>query len=1466
MSGTSASDPFEIIDDASEFIASRHGQPDVLKKKPDPHTDQSLASPATLTGKRSLPPGFSSSTTSLPRVQNPAARLTSSSTSQIPHEYYSATLRKEILPSSLQGTARGRAWNPPPRPWEIEIRDKAASAVAALESRSTSSRDNSAQIALIGGSGARVPNRFLDAKGEFHYTSHQSGAAAIDLTVDGVSDDDDEPQLVSVKNGDVISDEVKNNGPVCLGVVQAVVLCMFGCPEPIAADGPATKDPTKDDDPLWARESWKGASRWFLEPGFRPVLIKLHRTASSASSSPSLLQSTAGQWAYGGNAPKVSQEKAEMTVSVMLSPLAYQLQQANEGVSAARQRFSPHVKEPFGTLSEKFVNALEPLMSRGIVQSEARCRLVERGRAGNFIHPIQMLLFCMRPSVGLVSERLAQAGITLEQPRSGSYFPSDYKGNPPLINPHGSSVLADSIQQLARSNRLQSSHFLGGGQAGAGRFTQSKEMTEEERRKQVESVYDELVSGDDLPLTEPSDLITTSVFPHQKQGLTFLLDREAERHFEGAADVMSKSSRTVDLRTFDDVAKDSVGLWQVVRSSIDDSIRAYRNVLTQHEQTERPEICRGAILADDMGLGKTITVIAVIASSMDDARSFAGSKPLNDPSQVSSGNVAASESEEETTVCDMAQGLQNFSRPVQKKSKKLNGRVQPKKNLQKKMGKREAQRLEAERIRQKQIVTKSRATLIVCPLTIVANWEEQIKEHWDAKRLPKIYVYHGTSRSDDPVWIANHDIVLTTYATLASEFSNQSIWKEALSTPGGEKNDTFGYDGQEDHGDDSSEMEDASGAPLDAQISIEQKKKTKKRKRAVDKEAPNPLQRIDWFRVVLDEAHTIKEVRTMQCRAVCNLTAQRRLSLTGTPVQNRLDDLYAQIRFLRLDPFCDRIVWNEHCGQRQKRGYLSSRFNASTSNEPLEQVALAKVQTIMKFLTLRRTKETRTASGARLLDLPPKNTRVVTIDFDDRERARYQALHERYKDDFKELEATNSVGSNYATILQEISNLRICCDDPGLVDARKDLKRLREGRSNYTTAIREDGLTRERAAGLFEVFSEAAGAECDICGTDLTSFVEDAGIKEELSDDPTKARLRPIVTRCLHVFCSRCFSKQVPEWRELTRSKTKQIKAQERCACPLCEEFLGLLLDVVQLEASDLGTSTGGHSRVTSSALRSPAADNANEGDVDELDWGSDEEAIVVDSDGIKGRARQGFGCDRQIPIEERPALSHKIRFLLNDLIPISMGNPQSFLYDADAPRLLHYVPTESDRAAKGGDALESVVTVPSEAVPGVSNDPKPIKSVVFSQWTSMLDRVERALYRAGIRTARLDGRMRRSERAAAMEMFKRDRRCEVFLISLRAGGFGLNLVSACRAYCLEPAWNPAQEQQAMDRVHRLGQLQPVIATKLVTRDSIETRMLEVQKRKQELANKVAEKRADGGPTREEEKANRREEIRTLIG
>lgn len=126
-------------------------------------------------------------------------------------------------------------------------------------------------------------------------------------------------------------------------------------------------------------------------------------------------------------------------------------------------------------------------------------------------------------------------------------------------------------------------------------------------------------------------------------------------------------------------------------------------------------------------------------------------------------------------------------------------------------------------------------------------------------------------------------------------------------------------------------------------------------------------------------------------------------------------------------------------------------------------------------------------------------------------------------------------------------------------------------------------------------------------------------------------------------------------------------------------------------------------------------------------------------------------------------------------------------------------------------------------------------KALVFSQWTQFLDRIETSVSAAGISSVRLDGGTR--DRAAVVDQFQNDADTSVFLISLQAGGSGLNLTAADHVFLMDPWWNPAVEQQAADRAHRIGQDRPVMVYRLVTKDTVEERVLALQEQKRGLAD-----------------------------
>ncbi|MEQ8160572.1 MAG: C-terminal helicase domain-containing protein, partial [Smithellaceae bacterium] len=148
-------------------------------------------------------------------------------------------------------------------------------------------------------------------------------------------------------------------------------------------------------------------------------------------------------------------------------------------------------------------------------------------------------------------------------------------------------------------------------------------------------------------------------------------------------------------------------------------------------------------------------------------------------------------------------------------------------------------------------------------------------------------------------------------------------------------------------------------------------------------------------------------------------------------------------------------------------------------------------------------------------------------------------------------------------------------------------------------------------------------------------------------------------------------------------------------------------------------------------------------------------------------------------------------------------------------------------------------------------------KVLVFSQFTSFLSIVRKELETRGITYLYLDGKTKDRERM--VNAFQKENDNKIFLISLKAGGLGLNLTAAEYVFLLDPWWNPAVEAQAIDRTHRIGQTQQIFAYRLITRNTVEERVLELQKNKRDLVNAII--REDSGLIRN----LRREDLELLL-
>ncbi|OTB06436.1 hypothetical protein M426DRAFT_110751 [Hypoxylon sp. CI-4A] len=241
------------------------------------------------------------------------------------------------------------------------------------------------------------------------------------------------------------------------------------------------------------------------------------------------------------------------------------------------------------------------------------------------------------------------------------------------------------------------------------------------------------------------------------------------------------------------------------------------------------------------------------------------------------------------------------------------------------------------------------ATLIVCPLTTIPGWQDQIERHLIEGSL-SYKVYHGSTRDSDLATLTSSDIVLTTYETLRAELPDGQIANAG----------------------------------------------TKRSGRA------GLLHNIDWQRVVLDEAHIIRNRTTKIFQAVSTLNAQHRWCLTGTPIQNRLDDLGALVDFLKVDPFNNPNVF--------KNTFLTPIGNG-------EKLGWERLRSLIKAIALRRTKQ----ALAGEVDLPPRHEIIHWVNLNDEEKALYD-LVKRYFTLAIDAKASNRNAFQLITRLRQICN------------------------------------------------------------------------------------------------------------------------------------------------------------------------------------------------------------------------------------------------------------------------------------------------------------------------------------------------------------------------------------------------------------------------------------------------------------
>ncbi|KAF5097074.1 hypothetical protein D0Z00_002539 [Geotrichum galactomycetum] len=630
-------------------------------------------------------------------------------------------------------------------------------------------------------------------------------------------------------------------------------------------------------------------------------------------------------------------------------------------------------------------------------------------------------------------------------------------------------------------------------------------------------------------------------------------------------------------------------------------------------------------------------------------------------------------------------------------------------------------------------------TLVVAPMSLLSQWES---EGYAASKPghTRILIYYGSATTSsinlrrllcgpDARSFAPH-VIITSYGTLVSEHNM-----------------------------------------------LEQFKKRNKEVHDSDLALFN-LYSVEFFRVVLDEGHTIKNRSTKAAKACYAVRADRRWVLTGTPIVNKLEDLFSLVKFLKVEPWNNFSFW---------KTFITVPFMSKDFEK-----AVNVVQSVMEPLLLRRTKDMRQPDGTPLVALPEKTISIERVSLGRDEQSLYEWIFYRARNAFNDSLSSGSALKSYSSIMTQILRLRQLCDHPAMVtkallatqklaqekahpdiagaflpggndidaEMQELIKRIEARQKSPSPAAAADNVGEgadtvgEEVKSSFgmevvETILKGSSSECPICMADRIPLDDQA------------------VTRCWHMACLACLKGHI---------EFQTRKGETDVRCHMCREAVSL--DTIYLVKQ-----------------RDPAEPHS---------------IYLQRYDPAQENENAGSSGNRQ-------QQSAKVEALLRHLHETKLQSPLT-------------------------------------------------KSVVFSQFTEFLDIIEHELAaQRGFRVLRFDGTMSQAERAKVLAKFKQPDdphsppKPMIMLISLKAGGVGLNLVSASQVFLMDPWWSWAIESQAIDRIHRLGQLRPVRVVRFIVDGSVEERILKIQDRKKFLASSTI------GMSEQEQKEQRLEDFKAIF-
>ncbi|KAK3372015.1 SNF2 family N-terminal domain-containing protein [Podospora didyma] len=700
-----------------------------------------------------------------------------------------------------------------------------------------------------------------------------------------------------------------------------------------------------------------------------------------------------------------------------------------------------------------------------------------------------------------------------------------------------------------------------------------------------------------------------------------------------------------------------------------------------------------------------------------------------------------------------------------------------------------------------------KTNLIIGPVALIKQWENEVMVKLKDDHQLSVFLLH-LKKKILFTQMKMYDVVLTTYGSVAAEWKKYHKHIEF-------RKDSPGYNPATD--------------------------------KVLAAECPLFHPRSSFHRIILDESQCIKNKDTQSSRGVHEIRATHRWCLTGTPMMNGVKELYPLFRFLQIKPYND----SKHFQNEFKTLITRGRSSAT-----LRDNALDKLRAILKAVMLRRMKTTM-LDGKPLIELPAKTEHQDHVVFSADEQSFYQDLESKSQVMFNKYLRAGTVGKNYSNILVLLLRLRQACCHPHLTD----FECVGEGDAGDTKEML--ALAASFDAAVVERIKAIEAFECPICYDAVAN--------------PT------LLVPCGHDTCSECFTSLADM---STANNIRAGNENGKARCPVCRGDTDIAKvvkytafqkvhmpekvpsDDVKVEVKYDYTDSDSESGSDSDSDPDTDSDSASEADDSDESIGSlagfidnvdeifdDEEDGNELNDGGNGddddfdmaaELDAELNAELEVAAEKKKKKKAakkakapkraKAKTLSNGKSKVEEVKPHMLSRlrveankNKDARKqYLHYLRDNWEDSAKVTQVIDLLRKIQE------SNE----KTIIFSQWTSLLDLIEcKIKYTLGIKYCRYTGGMSRSHRDKAVMDFSKDPNVKVLLVSLRAGNAGLNLTCASRVIICDPFWNPYVEMQAIDRAHRIGQRREVQVHRILIKETIEDRIIELQEQKRELVD-----------------------------